>query len=177
MRLAILALWIKIEGSSAAMWSMDIDKSGWQVLCFGALCVIRRRRWCSGPRWRPLRWRCAHAFTPWACLLIDCCAILARMEAICSIFVIHCQVSFNRSPHLVMPAKHNTLHPLSLVFGSRFLDQMLCFLFCGAWKPSLGHFVNIQGSTQFRLLKLYPTSFSCHRSWHVENLQEISYSF
>jgi hypothetical protein len=27
------------------------------------------------------------------------------------------------------------------------------------------------------MFKLYPTSFCCHSSWHIENLQEISCCF
>jgi len=104
-------------------------------------------------------------------------AILARKTAIHLIFPNHGQVSVYRSVHLVMPGSHNT--PLLLLsnLGSWFLDSLLRFCNCGVQKPCFSHFGHIQGKTHVGQSKLYPTSLSCHSSWHGENLQEISCCF
>ena len=147
------------------------------MFCSGALSIIRWHRWRFGPRWRRSRWWCTLPFAPPACLWICCGAMLARQEALRLIFANHCGVSFHPSLHLVMPGKLNMPLLLFSEFVARFLDWLLFFVYRGPWKPSLGHFDNIQGKTHVWLFKLYPTSLSCHISWHVENCQEISCSF
>jgi len=107
----------------------------------------------------------------------SCCAISVRKTAVCLIFPNLCWVSLHRSLHLVMPGKHNTLHILFWNFGAWFVDYLLRFLNHGARKPFFSHFGHIQGKTHVGLFKLYPTSLSCHSSWHVENLEEISCCF
>jgi len=84
---------------------------------------------------------------------------------------------FRSLPLPIMSGKINTLLLVFSDFAARFLEQLFHFLYCGAWKPSFGHFGHIQGKTHFGLFKLYPTSLSCHRSWYVENLQEMSCCF
>jgi len=44
-------------------------------------------------------------------------------------------------------------------------------------KPSFGYCGHVQGKMHVGLFKLYPTSLSCHSSWHVENLRDISCCF
>jgi len=154
--------------------SMYIHTCGWHTFCFGALFIIRWHRWRFGPRWCRSGWWCTVAFAPQLCLWIFCGAILARKAAICLIFASHCWVSFDRNLHLVVPGKLDNLLLLYSDFGARSLDQVLRFLYSGAWKPSFGHFGHIQGKTHIWLFKVYPTSLSCQSSWHVENLQEIS---
>ena len=176
----ILGIWIKIKKLSAGKRSMYIDVSGWHTFCFGALSsltVIRWRRWRSRLRWRPSWGRCICAFASPVLLSILCYALLARKAAACLIFTNHCRVSFYRSIYLVMPKKHKTPLLLFWEFGARFVNQLLCFLYCGTRKPSFGHFGFIQCKTNVAVFKLYPTSLSCHGSWHVENLQEISCYF
>jgi hypothetical protein len=93
------------------------------------------------------------------------------------IFANYCKVSFDHRLHLVMPRKLNTQLLLFSVFGPRLLESMLRFLYSSAWKLSIGHFGHIQGKMHVGMFKLYPTSFCCHSSWHIENLQEISCCF
>jgi len=156
------------------MQSMYIHICGWHTCCFGPLIVISWHRWRFGPRWRPFWWRCTLAVAPPVCRWIFCGAILARKPAVRLIFANHCRVSFDHDLHLVMRGKLNTPLLLFSDFGARFLDELLCFLYCGVWYPSFGHFGHIHGKRHVGLFKLYPTSLSCHSSWHVENLQEIS---
>jgi hypothetical protein len=145
---------------------------GWHTFCFGALIIIRCHIWHSGPRWCPSWWMGTCAFAPPACLSIVCSAILARMAAVCVIFANHHWVYFDCGLPFVIPGTLNTLHLLFSDFRVRFLEYLLRFLYCGLWKPSFGNFPHIQGMTHVRLFKLYPTSMSCHSSWHVETLQE-----
>jgi len=159
---------------------MYIDISGWLTFCFGALItltVIRWRRWGSGPGWRRSWWRCTCGFVTPASLWILWCAILAKKTAVRLGIPNHCRVYIYRSFHLIMPGKHNTPHLLFSNFSVWFLDLLLRFLNCGAWKPFFSHIGHIQRKTHVGLFKLYPTSLSRHCSWQVENLQEISCCF
>jgi hypothetical protein len=51
-----------------------------------------------------------------------CGAIVARKAAVLLIFANWCEVLFDRSLHLVMPGKRNTLLLLFKEFGARLLD-------------------------------------------------------
>jgi len=121
--------------------------------------------------------RCARAFAAPACPWILCGAILARKAAVSVNIINHRWVSFYRSFHLSMPRKFNIPLLLFPHFYARFHDQALCFPYCGARKPSFGHFRQIQGEAHVWLFQLYPTSLPCHSSKHVENLQDISCCF
>jgi hypothetical protein len=78
----------------------------------------------------PVWWRCTLVFAPEACLWIFRSAILPKKAAVRLIFANHCRVSFDRSLHLVLRGKINTLLLLFSDFGARFLYQFLCFLYC-----------------------------------------------
>ena len=93
------------------------------------------------------------------------------------IFTNHCSVSFYHSLHLGMPGRHNTPLLFFSDFSARFLDWLFRFLHCATQKPFFTQFGHIQSKKHVGLFKLYPTSLSCHCSWHVENLQEISHCF
>jgi len=184
--LAILGKCIMIEKLSVWMWRMHIHTPGWltsDFITFVPLSVPwwgrwrSRRSWPSGQRCGPLWWRCGGSFAPPASLRIRCCTILAWKAAGRMIFINHCLVSFHRSLHLVVPRNLNFPLVLFSDFGVRFLDYLLRFLYCGAQKPSFGHFCDIQGKAHVGLFQLYPTSLPRHSSRHVENLQEISCCF
>jgi hypothetical protein len=111
-------------------------------------------RWCSGHRCRRL-WnqlfavvgrRCTCSFASPACQQIVCAAIFARKASWRVVLTKHSQVSFNCSLHLVRPRKLNTSLLLLSDIGARFLDSVLCFLYCGAQKLSFGHVGHVQGS-------------------------------
>jgi len=130
--------------------------TGWCGWCSG-------QRWHSGQRWRvgqrwrlgqswgrllcrlfgSLGWRCTCIFMSPACLKILCSAILVRNTDVCLILTKHRWVSSYCRRHLFIPGKLNTLHICILDFSARFLEQILCFLNCGAQKPSFGHFGHI----------------------------------
>ena len=149
--------------------------TGWQRWRSG-------QRWHSGQRWRQmwsllsalLAWGCTSSFGSSACLWILYGAIVWRKASIHVVSTKHGQVFLYHSLHLHMPRTVNT--PLLLIsdVGARFLDQILRFLHCSAWKPSIGHFGLIQGQAQVGMFQLYPTSLPWHSRSHVENLQEIS---
>lgn len=103
-----------------------------------------RHRFCSRLS-VSVRWRCTCALAPPAYLRILCSATSARKATICLIFTNHSQVSLPYSLHLFMPWKLNSPRLLSLDIGTRVLDHMLHFLYCGAQKSSLWHFAYIQG--------------------------------
>ena len=63
-----------------------------------------------------------------------------------------------------MPGKHNTLLLFFSDFGRRFLDLLLRFLYRGARNLFLRHYGHVQAKTDVGLLKLCPTSLSCHSS-------------
>ena len=138
--------------------------------------------WCSGQRWHRL-WsllsaligrRCTCSFASPTCLRIFCCAILARKASCHVVLMKHSLMSFYRSLHCFMPRKLNTPLLLFSDLSTRYLDAILRFLYCGAQKPSFGRFGHIQVQAAVRLFQLYMTSLPCHRSRHVEYLQEIS---
>jgi len=144
--LTILGKYIMIEQLSAGKWTMYIHISGWHAsvcehcssLIVTGCCGWRKRR--SRRRWCWLGWRCTGDFAPPTSLRILCSAILARKEAVCKSFKNHSRMSFYRSLQCFMRWNHN--RPLLLIsdFGPWFLNQALCFLNCGAQKPSFGHF-------------------------------------
>jgi hypothetical protein len=82
-------------------------------------------------------------------------------------------VSFYSSVHHYMPRQPNALLLCFLDFCARFLDQLMCFFYCGAQKPAFGHFGHISSQVDDGLFQLYPTSWYCHSRRHVENLPEI----
>jgi len=186
--LAIPGRCIESQIFSTAKMNLWICISGRQLNYLGSLSSGSVTRWgelCSGQRGRPLRsqlspsvgrW-CTCTCAPPACLRIVCGAIVARKESGRVVLTMHSWVSFQRSLHLVMPRKLNT--PLLLFFdlGMRILAHILRFLYCGARKPSFGHFGHIEGQAHIRLFQLYPTSLPCHSSRHVENLPEICCCF
>ena len=145
---AIIGVCIKIEKLSIRKRSMYIYISGWHTFDFRmvrSLIGTRWRRWHFRRRWRRVWWRFTRSIVPPACLRILCCAILARKAAIHLIFKNHCWVSSYRSHHLVMPRKLHTSLRLFSDCGTRFLYQILHFLYCGARKPSFGHLGHIDG--------------------------------
>ena len=173
----ILGIWLKIEKLSAGQRGMYILISGSHTFGFRAwsyLIVIRWNRWRAWPWWWGSWWRCTRACVPPVSLWIHGCAILGRKVAVSLIFPNHCRCSFYRSLHLVMPGTHNSLLRPFLNLGVWIHVQLLCFLNRGARKPFFSHFGQIQGKTHVGLFQLYLTALSCHSSWHVESLQEIS---
>jgi len=141
--------------------------------------------WCAGPRWSRL-WsphsasgggRCTCSFASPACLQILCGAILARKAGGQLVMTKHCQVSLYRSLHHLMPRKLNTSLLLFSDLGVWSLNEIFCFLYCGARKAFFGHFGHIQPQAHVGLFQLYPTSSPYDSCRHVENLQEISRCF
>jgi len=94
---------------------------------------------------------CTQSIAPPVWLRILYCASLARKVAIHSIFTNQRQVSLYRSHHLSMPWKPNRLHNLFWDIGMRFLDQVLCFLYCSTQKISCSHFGDNQGKVHVGL--------------------------
>jgi len=146
--------------------------TGWGGWCFGP----RRHRLCSLVS-VSVGWSCTCSFASWVCLRIFCSAIWAREASGCVVSTKHSRVSLYRSLHLVMPRKLNTLLLVILDLGTRILDQVFCFLYCGLRKPSIGYFGHIQGQAHVRLFQLYMTSLPGNCTKHVEYLQEISSCF
>jgi len=107
----------------------------------------------------------------------SCGAILARKAAGRLVLTKHCQVSLYRSLHLVMPRKLNTPLLLFSDLGAWFLNEIFCFLYCGARKAFFGHFGHIQRQAHVGLFQLYPTSLPFHSCRHVENVHPISCCF
>jgi hypothetical protein len=99
---------------------------------------------------------------------------LTRKASIRVILTKHCNVFYHRRLNLVMSWKLNTPLLLFSDSGTRFLDQILRFLYCSAREPAFGHLGHIQHQAHVRLFQRYPTSLPCYSSRHVENLQEIS---
>jgi len=62
---------------------------------------------------------------------------------------------------------------LFLDLRARFLDQILCFLYCGTRKHSFRYIAHVQGLEHVGLFQLYTTSLPCRRSRHVEYLHDI----
>jgi len=183
--LAILGICIKFEILSAGKSPLYIHISGWHTFGFRYVSSHNITGWHrghSGQTWHCFRgllselpcWRCTHPFATPACLGILCCAIVARKAAICLIFPKHSRVSFHRSLHISIPWILTSRLLLFSDICPRFLDQLLHFLYCGAWKPSFGPFARIQGKAHVRLFERYPTSLHCNSCRHVENLWEMS---
>jgi len=175
-------MWIRISGR-------QIDD--FETLSTGS--VTGWGGWCFRQRWRLLwsrlwsrlwsllssligRWFTSSSVSP-ACLQIVCSAILIGKVSGGVVLTKHSRVSFHRSLHLFMPKKLNTPHLLFSGLGAMFHDQILCFLYSGMQKPSFGHIGHDQGQAHVRLCQLYTASLPCHRSRHVEHLQEISCCF
>jgi len=194
--LAILGRCIKGKWLRKVKRCMWVRVSGRQIDDFDTLStgsVTGWGGWCSGQRSCPLSSRlrswlwsllfalvgqrstCSYA-SP-ACLRIVCGAIVERKASRHVVVTKHSWVYSHRSLHLFMPRNPNTplLHFSNL--GARFLEQILCFLYCGAWKLFFGHFGHVQGQAHVGLFQLYTTSLPCHRSRHLEQLQEISCCF
>ena len=122
-------------------------------------------------------WRCTCSIVSPVRLWILWGAILARKVSIHLVLTKHRRVFFNCSRLLFIPRKLNpSLHHFS-DFGVRFLDQILCFLYCGARQPAYGNCGDIQCQAHVGLFELYMTSLSCHSCRHVENVEEISCCF
>jgi len=183
--LAIVGRCIKSKKLNTGMKCMWVRISGRQIDHMGTLSsrsVNSWGGWHFGPRWRPLGswlsasvgWRCTCSFASPSCLPMICSAILAKKASGCVVLTKWSRVSFDCSLHLLMPRKLDNLLLLFSDLGVRCLDQELRLLYCGARKPSFGHFCHIQGQAHVGLFQLYPTSLPCHSSRHVDNLQEIS---
>jgi len=162
--------------------------SGRQSNDFGTLSswsVAGSGWWCSRPRshrlWSRLfalgKWGHTCSFVSAVCLRIVYSAILEWKASSRVVVTKHSWVSFYRSVYNFIPRWLNT--PLLLVsdLGARFLEQILGFLYCGSRKPSMGHFGHIPSQTHVGPFQLYTTSLPCHRSRHVEYLQEIRCGF
>jgi len=173
--------------------SRQIDKLG----TLSSESVTGCGGWGSGQRWRHLwswlwarlwsglwsllfasvgwRWTCSFA-SP-ACLRILCGAIPARQVSGHVILMKHSGLSFYHSLHCFIPRKLNTPLLLFLDFGARLVDWVLWFFYCGVRKPSFRDCGHVQGQAHVELFQLYTTSLPCHRSRHVEYLQEIDCCF
>jgi len=124
-----------IEKFSVWKWRMHIHTPGWHTfyfITFVSFSISWWRSWRSGGRCRHFWRRCGGSFPPPAGHWVLCCTYLAWMAASRMIFVNHCRVSFPRSLHLVMPRKLNSSLLLFSDFGARYLNSLLCFLYCGA---------------------------------------------
>ena len=151
--------------------------TGWGKCCSGPRWRRFRSRLC-GRRWIPLSasvWgRCACSFASAARLRTLWGIILARKASGRLVLTKHSRVSCYCILHLVMPRKLNTPLLLFLDLGMWFLDQILCFLHCGARKPAIGHFGHVPGQVHVGLFQLYTTSVPWHRCRPVQYQQEIS---
>ena len=141
--------------------------------------------WRAGLRWSRLwcrhsasgGWRCTCSFASPLCLRILCSAILARKAAGYLVLTKHCRVSLYQSLHLSMRWTLNTPLCLFSDLGVWCLDEIFCFLCCGAREAFFGIFGHIQRQAHVGLFQLYPTFFPCQSCRHVENLQDISCCF
>jgi hypothetical protein len=132
---------------------MYIHTPGWHTFYFKTFISIsvtwwgmwqsRRRRY-SGPSCSQLWLRCVCSFVPPTYLRIVFWAILEWKAAVHMLFINLCQVFFCCSLHLLMPRKLNSLHLLFSEFSTRFVNLLLRFHYCGARKPTYGHFAHIQ---------------------------------
>jgi len=158
--LAILGIWIMIEKLSVWTWRMCIHTPGCHIFYFITFIsgsVTWWRRWCSGRRLRSGQtcrrfWTmCATLFPPPPCLPILYCAILAWKAAGRLVVINHCWVSLYRNLHDVIPSEltSSLLHFSDLC--SRFLNEFLRFLYCGAREPSFAHLGHIQGKAHIGL--------------------------
>jgi len=138
-----------------------------------------RRLWSRlwGPLSASVWWRCTHCFGSLACLRIPCGAILARKVTGRLVSTKHCRGSLYRSFHLFMPRKLNSPLVLLSDLDAWFLNEIFCFLYCGARKSFFGHFGHIQRQAHVGLFQLHPTSLPSHSCRHVENLQDVSCCF
>ena len=127
---------------------MRIRISGRQCDNFGMLSsgsVTGWGGWHSRQRWHQLcsplsalvRWMCTCSFQSPPCLRILCSAILARKVAGRVVLMNHSWVSLYRSLLLIVPRTLNTPLLLSWDLSVRFLNEIFCFLYCGAQKPCL----------------------------------------
>jgi len=183
--LAILGRCIKSKKFCKGSGCVWIRVFGWQIDDLGKLSsriVSSQGRGHFGVRWRQLwsrltetvGWRCTYSVASASCLQILCSAILGRMASGSVVLTKHSQVSCYRSLHLFMPTKLNTRHLHFSDLGARFLDYELRFRYSRVQWSAFGHFCLVQGQAHVGLFQLYPTSFPCHSSRHVENLQEFS---
>jgi hypothetical protein len=181
----VLGILIIFEKFCTGKSCMRIRISGWQIddsrrLSSGG--VTGWGGWSAGLRWSRLwnphsasgRGRCTCSFASPACLQILCGAILSRKAARRLVMTKHCRVSLYRRLHLFMPRRINTPLLLFSDLSAWFLNEIFCFLYCGARKAFFGHFGHIQRQAHVALFQLYPTSLPCHSCRHVENLQDIS---
>jgi len=163
-------------------------------LSWGQINYLRRLNFRSVSRWggwRAGQWlsrlwsrlsasvgsRCTCSSASPACLRILCGAVLASKAAGLLVLTKQCRVSLYRSLRLLVPRKLNTPLLRFSDLGASFLNEIFCFLDCGARNAFFGHFGHIQRKGHVGLFQLYPTSPPCHSCWHVENLQDISCCF
>jgi len=167
-------MWMRISGRQVDNFEMLTSGS---ITGRGGLCS--RQSW--NRLWSRL-WsllsvlvgrRCTCSFASPGCLKVFYSAIWARNVSGRVLWTKHSRVSLYRSHHLSMPRNLNTPRLDFSDLGTRFLDQVLHFLYCGARKPSFGHFGHVQGQAHVRLFQQYTTSLPCHCSRHVEYIQEI----
>jgi len=167
-------MWIRISGRQIYDFRW---LSSWSVTSWGG--------WHAGRRWsRPWsrlsasgRWRCTCSFVSPACLQILCGAILARKAAGLLVLIKHSRVSLYRSLQLFMPRKLNTPLLLFSDLSTWVLNEIFCFLYCGAREAFFGHFAHIQQQAHVGLFQQYPTSLPCHSCRDVANLRDISCCF
>jgi len=184
MVLAILRRCMKIEKFSAGKRWMWIRISGQRIddlQTLGSGIVTGSGGWCARQRWCWVSasggWRCTCSLASPACLWILRVAILARKASGCVVSTKHSRVSCCRSLHLFMPRRVDTPLLLFLDHGARLPDQISCFPDCRGQKSIFGHLGHIEGQEYGGLFQLYPTSFPCHSSRHIEYLQESSCCF
>jgi len=170
------------------MRRMCIHISAWQIIdlerlssgiftLWGGWCSIQRWHWLWSPLPTLVGWRHSCSLSSPLCLLIVCGAIVARKGYSSVVLRKYSQVSFDSSLVHCTPRELNTLVLLFTDIQSWFLDLILCFRYCGAWKPSSGHCGHINSEVHVGLLQLYPKSLLGQSSRDVENLQESSCCF
>ena len=183
--LAIVCICIKNEKFRTGKRSVWIHISGWQIVDLGllsSLIVTRWRRWRSRLWWSRFccqlsvsvgwRWTCDYA--PPVCLQILCSAIFAGKASVHVVLTKQSWVPFYCSLYHVMPRWVNSPLLLFSDFGTRFLDSVLCWLYCRAWNTSFGHFGHIHSEAHVGLFQLDLTSLRCHSISPVVNMQEMS---
>jgi len=160
--LVILGICIEIEKLSGGKRSVSIQIFSCEIVDWGPfsfLIVTRWRRWRPEPRWCQIwykllvsAWRrCTHSFASSVCLQILSGASLSSKASVRLVLKKHSRVSMYCSPQLLMPRKLNYLLRLFLDFGATNLDQVLSLPYCGAQKPSYGHFGHMQCQVPVRL--------------------------
>jgi len=160
--LTILRICIKIEKLNIGMRSMYTHISGCNTFNFAimsSLIATGRRRRLPGQSchhiWLRMSesasWMCTSTFLPPPFLCILCSAILAMKSAMWLTFTNYSRMSVQCSFHISMPWKLNSRLSILSDCRAQVLDLVLCFLHCGAQKPSLCTFGPIESKVHVGL--------------------------